>query len=60
MKSFIDVKDLKDLKPGDLVKHKLSEEVYTVIGNYGERVTAVSIADVTNTVEWQVLTEAKP
>lgn len=60
MKTFVDLKNLRDLKPGDVVKHKLGEEIYTVIGNYGERVTAVSIADITNTVEWQVLTEAKP
>lgn len=59
MKTFVDVKNLRDLKPGDVVKHKLGEDFYTVVGNYGDRVTAVSIADVTNVVEWQVLIDIK-
>ena len=40
------------LKPGDLVRHKSSARALIVHANFGRRVTAVRIADLTNPSEW--------
>jgi hypothetical protein len=52
---YIKFKKVQDLKPGDLIRHRLTDEVYTVINCFGDRVTAVKVADVTNASEWLVL-----
>ena len=42
----------RELKPGDIVRHKSGSGPYLVHANYGGRVTAVRIADLTNPEEW--------
>lgn len=54
---YIQLTNLADLKPGDIVKHHASDETMMVMANYGTRVTAVRTADITNTLEWSVLRE---
>jgi hypothetical protein len=54
-RSFVDVTKLDQLQPGDCVRHKNGRVVYFVTANYGQRVTAVSTADLTNPNEWEVL-----
>jgi hypothetical protein len=44
---------------GDIVRGKVSGEAYVVTGNYGERVTAVRTADLTNPDEWEVITRPR-
>lgn len=40
------------LQPGDLVRHKSSGSALIVHANFGRRVTAVRVADLTNPAEW--------
>lgn len=49
------MESFKELKHGDYVKHVSRSEVYTVLANYGVRVTAVRHADLTNPHEWNKL-----
>lgn len=44
----------KNLKPGDVVKNTLSGNRFMVHSNYGDRVTAVQTADLTNPSEWEL------
>lgn len=46
------MKELRGLKPGDLIRHKHSGDAVIVHANYGARVTAVRTFDVTNPFEW--------
>lgn len=55
MGNYVQVFDLKELKTGDIIKHKSGDKSYVVTVNYGARVTAVTTVDVTNPVEWDVL-----
>lgn len=43
---------LKELKTGDIVRHKGKGEAYVVTSNFGDRVTAVRTVDITNAPEW--------
>lgn len=43
---------LKGLRRGDLVRHKSGGGNLVVLANYGDRVTAVTSADLTNPNEW--------
>lgn len=45
----------KNLKLGDVVKNTMSGNRYIVHSNYGDRVTAVSTADLTNPSEWDLV-----
>ena len=59
------LEDLINLNPGDVVKHASKDsDTYIVTGNYGGRVIAVRIADLTNPTEWilvsKVNTRANP
>lgn len=54
MKRYSKIKDLRDLSVGDIVKSKVTEIAYTIVAHYGDRVTAVRIADITNADEWEV------
>jgi len=47
-------KEFAALRPGDIVRAK-SGQVFIVAANYGERVTAVITADLTNPDEWEVV-----
>lgn len=49
------VKSIRQLKIGDIIKHASTDgKTYIVTNNYGDRVTAVASADVTNPGEWLV------
>lgn len=52
---YVQVKSITDLESGQIIRGKLSGNVYIVTGNYGDRVTAVQTADVTNPDEWELL-----
>ena len=55
---YKDVENLDELKRGDIIIHKRDRsKSYVVCSNYGDRITAVVTADVTNPSEWQVLRE---
>jgi hypothetical protein len=49
------VHSLSELSTGDHISHRGNGIRYVVIANYGDHVTAVRVADVTNPQEWQVL-----
>lgn len=49
--------EMKQLKPGDIVKHLYDSRTFVVTGNYGGRVTAVATVDITNNAEWEVVIE---
>lgn len=55
---FVQVETLYQLKTGDLIRAKNGGRGYVVTANYGDRVTAVMTADVTNAAEWEVLRPA--
>lgn len=44
--------EFRALKPGDLIRHKGSSSAAIVHANFGNRVTAVRILDMTNPREW--------
>lgn len=51
-----EIKDINDLKPGDIVRHEGSfNRQYVVTSNYGDRATAVDSVDITNPGEWLIL-----
>ena len=52
--------DLENLQPGDVVRHWATGRAYTVLASFGERATAVAVADVTNPDEWDVIVKAHP
>lgn len=49
------LEEMKNLKSGDEVINTLGTVTYTVIANYGTRVTAIRIADLTNPGEWELV-----
>lgn len=53
--TFQPIGALKDLKPGDIVRGKISHRTWMVIANYGDRVTAVATQDITNKDEFRIL-----
>ena len=52
---FNSIVSLQELKSGSIVRGKLSQRIFIVVSNYGGRVTAVDVADITNPDEWEVL-----
>jgi len=52
---FHPLTSLAQLQTGDVVRGRLSGKVYVVTANYGDHVTAVQTADITNPPEWEVL-----
>ncbi len=50
--------DFYALEVGDLVRHKSSIHSHVVTGNYGHRVTAVNSVDITNSIEWELVSKA--
>ncbi len=44
-----------NLDVGDVVVGKVSKIAFVVVGNYGNHVTAVKVADITNPDEWHLL-----
>ena len=49
------VKNIEDLKVGDIIRGKLTKLTYVVVDHYGDRVTAVRSQDVTKPSEWEVI-----
>lgn len=49
---------LHQLKTGDIIRHSGGGHPWIVIANYGERVTAVQSADITNPGEWELVLKA--
>lgn len=49
--------EFNSLAGGDFIRHKesTSGEYYTVLSNYGDRVTAVRTVDMTNPSEWDLI-----
>ncbi len=52
MTKLYSIETLSKLKPGDTVRHISSSESMIVTANYGDRVTAVRTADISNAKEW--------
>lgn len=50
--------ELRALQPGDIIRHKGSFQAVIVAANYGSRVTAVRVFDVTNAIEWDLIQKA--
>jgi hypothetical protein len=49
--------EMRNLKPGQLIRHKHASEAVVVTANYGTRLTAVRTYDVLNPKEWDVITQ---
>jgi hypothetical protein len=47
----------KQLQAGDVVKGKSSGNTFIVQANYGNRVTAVKIADMTDPAQWDLISK---
>lgn len=48
--------DFENLQPGDVVRNKHNKgNAYIIHANYGGRVTAVRVADMTNPTEWELV-----
>ncbi len=45
---------IQNLKPGQLIRSKSSEISFIVTDVFGDRATAVRVADITNPCEWEV------
>lgn len=54
-KEFKPLISIFDLKDGDIVRGKMSKDVFIVTACYGTRVTAVRSQDITHAEEWEVL-----
>jgi len=52
-------KEFDSLSDGDKIKHKMFSGVWTVMANYGDRVTLVRTADATNADEWELVSKVK-
>ena len=48
----------KKLQTGDIIKHATDKRPFIVTANYGDRVTAVAVVDMTNPSEWQLVLKA--
>lgn len=55
---FMTAQEMRDLKQGDVVVSLVTGLTYMVVANYGNRVTAVRIADITNPCEWKITARA--
>ena len=53
----MDYIEFTKLKPGDTVRHKSGSQEFMVFANYGDRITAVAVADLTNPEEWEVVSK---
>jgi len=54
--NYKDIIQIKDLKRGDIVRHKSRNGCsYVVNAVYGDRATAMTTADITNPDEWEVM-----
>lgn len=51
--------EFANLNTGDIVCSKSSGRRYVVHANFGRRVVAVSVADLTNPAEWELTSKVK-
>ena len=51
--------EMRKLIDGDIVRHRGSGEPYIVTGNFGQTVTAVRQAHITNPDEWEVVVKSQ-
>jgi hypothetical protein len=49
---------IPSLKRGDIIRHKGESDSYVVTGSFGSRVTAAKTVDVTNDIEWVLVSRA--
>jgi len=54
----MDDKTFKELSTGDLVQGYYDHQIYIVMANYGNRITAVKTVDMTNPIEWNLINKA--
>lgn len=47
--------DFNNLNVGDIIKHISDHKCYVVTANYGDRATAVTSVDLTNSDEWELV-----
>jgi len=47
--------EFKNLRIGDVIKHKSDSKTYVVTAHYGNRITAVTTVDLTNPIEWEIV-----
>jgi hypothetical protein len=52
-------KEFKRLDVGDVVRSGLLGHTYVVTANYGDRVTAIRTADMTNPTEWDLVSKVE-
>jgi hypothetical protein len=52
--------EFKNLSVGDVVRSLFNDQTCIVTANYGDRVTAVQTADITNPTEWQLVVKMRP
>ena len=52
------IDDLKKLDTGDIVR-STQGNIFIVTYNYGGRVTATMTADITNPIEWDIISKVK-
>lgn len=50
--------EFANLHPGDVIRHIVRPVPFYVLGNYGGRVIAVNVADITNAGEWVLLRDS--
>lgn len=56
---MVQLTSINELQTGDIVRGKRSHQTFTVVANFGDRATAVKVADITNPGEWEVYREVK-
>lgn len=50
-----EIKDIKDLKTGDVIRSKYSKESYVITANYGSHAVGVRTMHVSNRFEWELV-----
>lgn len=51
---MVELQNIRDLKVGDIVRHKIASESMVVVGTYGEYAIAVKQSHITQPLEWLV------
>jgi len=49
--------ELKNLNTGDIIRHLSSGDSLVVTGNNGDTATAVRTCEITNPIEWQLISK---
>ena len=51
-------KEFRELKEGDVVRHKMSSQGFIVTGNYGDRKIITRTQFISNPPEWDLVAES--